>query len=97
MGSNDHPDREDLFMTAESVLHTPEKGHVVIVTIDNTKKEIHRGDYIVSDLKVILGVPPQKELDIIKDGNLDPLADNAHIEIRGGEVFVSVIHTGGSS
>ena len=75
----------------------PDTGKLVTVTIDTQKKEIHRGNYVVSDLKAALGVPPQKELDIVKDGKLDPLSDSSHIVIKGGEVFVSVVHSGGSS
>lgn len=84
-------------MTAEKTAAEHEKGPLVTVTIDTRPKEIHRGNYIVSDLKVALGVPPQKELDIVQNGKLEPLSDSAHIVIKGGEVFVSVVHSGGSS
>jgi hypothetical protein len=48
-------------------------------------------------LKILAGVPPAKELEQIVNGVLTPLADNASVEICGGEVFISHARRGGSS
>jgi len=42
-------------------------------------------------------VAPEYELEIIDHGQFRPLADDAHIHIRGGEEFVSHVRSGGSS
>jgi hypothetical protein len=36
-------------------------------------------------------------LDEVVHGEFKPLDDNAHIDIKGGEIFVSHVRTGGSS
>jgi len=82
---------------APEASHTPELPHDVPVTVDGVKHEVHRGDYIVSQFKKLVGVDPARELDEVVHGELKPLDDNARIEIKGGEVFVSHVRTGGSS
>ena len=74
-----------------------EHGNLVKVTIDGQPREIPRGRYVVSELKVKLGVPADYELDIVDKGEFKPLQDADHIEIHGGEVFVSHVRRGGSS
>jgi hypothetical protein len=71
--------------------------HTVAVTIDGARKEIDAGDYVVSALKVKLGVAADYELDQVIGGEFRPLADTAHVEIKGGEHFVSHVRRGGSS
>jgi hypothetical protein len=82
---------------AEVGLEPPESKREVQVTVDNVKHEVHRGDYLVSEFKRLVGVDPARELDEIVNGELKPLDDNAHIVIKGGEVFVSHVRTGGSA
>ena len=77
--------------------HHPERGREVTVTVDGVMHEVHRGDYIVSVFKQLVGVDPARELDEIVHGELKPLDDNARVVIKGGEVFVSHVRTGGSS
>lgn len=94
-------------MTHEDTVHAapPQGGadhpehhpHEVAVTIDGQRKEIAAGDYLVSTLKVDLRVPPDYELDQVVHGEFRPLADTAHIEIKGGEHFISHVRRGGSS
>jgi hypothetical protein len=71
--------------------------HEVAVTIDGHRKEISAGDYVVSALKTRLGVPQDYELDQVVGGEFRPLADTAHVEIKGGEHFISHVRRGGSS
>ncbi len=77
--------------------HPEHHPHKAAVTIDGQRKEIAAGDYLVSTLKVELGVPPDYELDQVVHGEFRPLADNAHIDIKGGEHFISHVRRGGSS
>ena len=70
---------------------------LVNVTVDRVLKEIPAGTYVVSAFKARVGVAPDRELDEIKNGVLEPLADNAAIRNYGHEVFVSHPRTGGSS
>lgn len=77
--------------------HHPETGPEVTVKVNGKDKEIHRGSYLVSDLKEKVGVDASQELDQVIDGQFKPLADNERIVIKGGEVFVSHNRCGGSS
>ncbi len=75
----------------------PEPTQEVSVTVDGVKHEVPRGEYVVSAFKQLVGVDPARELDELVHGQLKPLDDNARIEIKGCEVFVSHVRTGGSS
>lgn len=70
---------------------------LVKVTVDDQAKEMERGSYLVSELKGLLGVPADYELDEVKHGQFKPLDDNQHTHIEGGEVFVSHVRRGGAS
>lgn len=82
---------------AELVEAESHKHHLVEVTVDRVRKCVEAGVYVVSAFKAAVGVAADRELDILKGGMLQPLDDNAKISIRGGEVFVSHVRTGGSS
>ena len=71
--------------------------HLVTVTVDTHPKQVHPGRYIVSIFKRAVGVDPNYELEEIVNGKLVPLADNAHIHIKGGESFISHVRGGASS
>ena len=43
------------------------------MTIDNRTVEVRSGEWIVSQLKVALGVDPSRELEQVVDGKLVPL------------------------
>jgi hypothetical protein len=74
-----------------------EKKRLVTVTIDGNPKEIRSGEYQVSELKRVLGVPADYELDEVKRGEFKPLEDQGHTHIEGREVFVSHVRRGGAS
>lgn len=69
----------------------------VTVTINGTKKSIHRGNYFTPDLKAALGVPPQWVIDQNINGEFVEIPDNGRVVIKGGEVFVSHVRSGASS
>lgn len=75
----------------------PETGPDVTIVIDNKTYTTHRGNRSVADLKAIGGVPPAYELEQIVDGQLDPLADDGHVVLKGGERFVGHPRAGASS
>jgi hypothetical protein len=84
--------------------HSPEIGHhpenakdKVTVTVDGVRKQIHRGSYVVIELKAALDVDPSRALDQVIKGEFKPLDDTHRITIKGGEVFVSHVRQGGSS
>lgn len=87
----------------ESHHHGHDKEHhhhdhkLVAVTIDGTTKHIERGEYVVSELKKLLGVDASRALDEVVHGEFKPLDDSACIHIKGGEIFVSHVRDGGSS
>ena len=85
-------------MLTDSDVAVPGKHeHEVRVVVDGEKFKVVPKTYIVSDFKLIVGVPPQKELDQIIHGKLDPLADDASITIEGHEHFASHEKCGSSS
>jgi hypothetical protein len=71
--------------------------HEVVVSVDRTPHTVPAGRYEVAKFKILVGVPADRELDILCDGALKPLHDKEHIEICGGEVFVSHARTGCSA
>lgn len=84
-------------MNEQTVLENHTHDKIVTVTLDGNPKEIERGNYPVSTLKQQLGVPADYELDEVKHGEFKPLEDNAHTEVKGGEIFVSHVRRGGAS
>lgn len=73
------------------------KGPDVTVTVDSVRKTVHRGSYVVAEFKQKVGVNANLELDEVIDGQFKPLDDGSRIVIKGGEIFVSHVRTGGSS
>ena len=69
----------------------------VKIEVDNHPKHVAAGTYLVSDLKELVGVPADKDLDQVVDGNLTTLADTASVVVAGGETFFSHVRRGGSS
>jgi hypothetical protein len=70
---------------------------LVTITINRVAKEIEPGKHTVAEIKNLGGVPLADELDEEKNGNLHPLHDDGHVQIKGGEVFLSQPRSGGSS
>jgi hypothetical protein len=78
--------------------HEHEHEHeLVTITIDTKEYKIHRGAHTVAELKQVGGVPAAYELEQLVGGKLVPLADNASVTIKGGEVFLSHPKDGGAS
>lgn len=83
----------------DATANTHGHGHhkTVEISFDGVVTQIEKGTYAVSDLKTILGVAADLELDLVEEGEFKPLADDAEIKIKGGEVLVSHVRRGGSS
>jgi hypothetical protein len=78
--------------------HThPQPGSDVTVTVNNQPKTVHRGHYIVSEFKKIVGVDATMVLDEVVNHELKELDDTADLVIKGGEIFISHVRRGGSS
>jgi hypothetical protein len=75
----------------------PQTGANVSIRVDNVEKQVHRGSYLVSELKQLVGVDPALELAEAITGQLTPLGDSDRITIKGGEVLFSRVRQGGSS
>lgn len=73
------------------------KPKLVTVTVDGVEKRVPEGTYIVSAFKQLVGVDSSRELDEVIHGEFKPLADDASIEIKQHEKFVSHVRTGSSS
>jgi hypothetical protein len=76
---------------------TNQHGEFVTITINNIKKNVHRGRHSVADLKTLGNIPLAYELLEVIDGVLTPLADDGHVTIKGGESFLGEPHGGRSS
>jgi len=75
----------------------PEPGPEVTITVNNDPHQIHRGRRTVAEIKTAGGVRLADELDQFIDGKLTELTDDGSVVIKGGEVFVSHVRSGGSS
>lgn len=75
----------------------PEPGPEVHITINGVSKLIHRGRRTVVEIKTVGGVALADELEQVIDGKLTPLPDESSVTIKGGEVFMSHVRSGGSS
>jgi hypothetical protein len=75
----------------------PEPGPDVQITINGVSRVIHRGRRTVIEIKTIGEVPSADELEQLIDGKLTPLADDGAVTIKGGEVFMSHVRSGGSA
>ncbi len=75
----------------------PEPGPEVKIQINGVSKLIHRGHQTVAEIKKLGGVPLADELEQLIDGKLKPLPDDGAVTIKGGEVFMSHVRSGGSS
>ena len=75
----------------------PHHGHLVTITVDGVERHIHAGEYRVSHLKTLIGVPTEYELDLVVHGEFRALDDGAEIHVKAHEVFVSHVRRGGSS
>lgn len=73
------------------------KEHDITVYIDGNPKKIQGGEYVVSRLKEVLGVPADKVLEIVKEDGLKPLEDTDTIHVHEGEKFAAHVRKGGSS
>jgi len=73
------------------------RAHEVVVIVDRQPHTVVAGCYEVAKFKVLVGVAADRELDLLKDGQLQPLDDTGHIEVCGHEVFVSHVRTGSSA
>jgi len=67
----------------------PQTGSIVSITINNTRKEIHRGRQTVAEIKAAGNVPLADDLEEVLENKLVPLPDDGAVTIKGGEVFVS--------
>ena len=69
----------------------------VTIIVDGTEHRLSRGPWVVSALKVRLDIPAAKVLAEITPNGLDDLADDATVDLREGERFMTHARTGGSS
>lgn len=71
--------------------------HEVTVRVDGKEVTLPAGDYRVSDLKKLLGISADYDLDYIKHGVFELLPDDSMFDLRHREEFVSHVRTGSSS
>lgn len=64
--------------------------HLVSITVNHHEYRIRKGRHTVAEVKTVGHVPLADDLEQVRHGNqLHLLPDDGHIEIHGGEVFVS--------
>jgi hypothetical protein len=71
--------------------------HEAHITVDNVRKTVRKGDWVVSALKAAVGVDAAKVLAEITPTGLTDLDDTAHIDVKSGMRFMSHARTGSSS
>lgn len=75
-----------------------EHSSIVTIKLDGNSVQIPKGTYRISDLKAKLGVPADYEFELVeKDGEFQPLNDNAELEIKKPMIFISHVRCGASS
>ena len=84
-------------MTTPSTQHDDHGQNFVDITINNVIRQIHRGHRTVVEIKTVGEVPLADDLEQVIDGRLTPLPDDGAVTIKGGEVFISHVKSGGSS
>lgn len=80
--------------------HTDTSSHQlreVTVSIDGRKIAILARVYSVPELKNLLNVPLDYELELVKGGKFHPLVDGDTYKVHGNEEFLSHVRCGGSS
>lgn len=82
---------------SNEVPNSHQHGDLVQVTIDSAEKIIADGVYQLDELKRVLGVAQDYELDLVLHGEFKPLNAQRSVHIKGGEIFVSHVRQGGSS
>ena len=70
---------------------------LVKITINSKPYETHPGENTVTHLRNLGHVPADEILSEFQDGRFIDLAENASVNIQGGEIFASHRPTGGSS
>jgi hypothetical protein len=99
-GGKHHPLKDDGRVEihgGEIFVSHKKEHHEVEITIDGDKYHTHRGNNLVEHLRHLGHVPANDILSEFKGGKFVDLANNAHVEICGGEVFASHVQSGGSS
>jgi hypothetical protein len=69
----------------------------VMVELNGDPFSLHRGNYTGAHLKDALHIPRDHALEQVVDAEFKPVDNDAHLKIRGGEVFVSHCGQGQSS
>jgi hypothetical protein len=98
--SRDYESPHDVAITSNEQLHfkdgpvflskaKPCHAKFVKITINRVEKEITAGTHTVAELKRLGGVDAGDELVQVIDQKTHPLANDASVEICGGEVFIS--------
>lgn len=82
---------------AKADIEAAEHPAEIEVKVNGIVKIVAPGTYLVSVFKSLVGVPADRELDVVHHGVFEPLNDNAEITIHECEAFVSHVRTGGSS
>lgn len=83
--------------TGHQEQHPDNKPRLVEVKIDGNPREIAADTYQVPQLKNLLGIPLDYELELVKGGKFHPLADGDTYKVHGHEEFLSHVRCGGSS
>jgi predicted ribosome-associated RNA-binding protein Tma20 len=73
------------------------KEHDVKIIVNGDPVFVPKGKYVVSNLKSLIAIPAEYELDLVVNGQFQALEDGADIHIKGGEEFVGHVRQGGSS
>lgn len=76
--------------------HSKDKD-LVRIYLDGKERFVHKGDWVVKDLKSELGVDPAKVLAKITPHGLEDLDDNQTIKVHEDEKFMEHARSGGSS
>ena len=77
--------------------HDESHPHKVKITINKKEYEVPEGRLEVAEIKRLAKVPPADEVEQVIDRKFIPLPDNGHVEVKGGEIFITHPRDSGSS
>lgn len=88
---------EEEVREAAEELEQARRDELVPIIVDGVEHRVRPGKWLVRELKAKLGIDPAKVLAAITPQGLKDLDDNAEIEVRAHEKFMTHARSGGSS
>lgn len=81
----------------ETTHEHPDRDRTVTIIVNNDPHKTTAGKHTVKEIKLLAHVPLADDLEEVIHGKLVPLDDNATVEVKNGDHFISHPKDSGSS